>query len=82
MKNPSASGLSSSYLGNWLTTTTPPFGLGNAAALHLSAGPSLYGGGGLSPASGTAAVMSFNEQLRAGVGVRVFVRVYDMQQKQ
>jgi len=32
-----------------------------AAAEHLSAGPSLYGGGGLSPASGT--VESFNEQL-------------------
>jgi len=32
-----------------------------AAAEHLSAGPSVYGGGGLSPASGT--VESFNEQL-------------------
>jgi len=32
-----------------------------AAAEHLSAGPSLYGGGGLSPASGT--VESFSEQL-------------------
>lgn len=32
-----------------------------AEAEHLSAGPSLYGGGGLSPASGTAE--SFNEQL-------------------
>lgn len=31
------------------------------AAVHLSTGPSLYGGGGLSPASGT--VESFNEQL-------------------
>lgn len=58
MKNPFVRGFNSSYLGNWFAL----FELGmEAAAEHLSAGPSVYGGGGLSPASGT--VESFNEQL-------------------
>lgn len=56
MKNPFVRGLSSSYLGNWFALLEL-----DIVVVLLSAGPSLYGGGGLSPASGT--VVSFNEQL-------------------
>lgn len=68
MKNPFARGFSSSYLGNWfaffefgVATTVAAAAEATVVVAHLSPGPSLYGGGGLSPASGT--VVSFNEQL-------------------
>lgn len=60
MKNPFVRGFSSSYLGNWFALFELDMETATAT-VHLSDGPSLYGGGGLSPASGT--VESFNEQL-------------------